>query len=725
MGVAPAARSAFAPDTRVHRDAEIEWWYVFATLDRRHTLMACVWRYQALGLPEGLMACYALTDVAGDARRRGTWIDRPMLELSREILASSLEPDLFTEGVLELTADGASFSPYRLAERSRLVSSAESVTASVGPCRARHDLARDELRLEIADRDLAIDLRLDLDATCFPMNGTGEFEIAGKWMRGYTYPQAPAAGRIALAGATRETRGRAWLDHQWGDWAFDRPNAAFSHPEWHYFAVPFDDGASLVVSLEKRGDERHLVYGCWCAADGTLTRLTHVRVESRDHFQSLRTRNLYEYGWRIELPEIDASLELEPYHPDHEVLTFTRERGFLELGVRVTGRLFGRACQADGFVESFGEPIDLHRAFWETRPHATTRQIEKFLPRRATPEWLRRLTGSSEPLAVDAALIDRALVGPIWSMVDRGGKAWRSAWFALCCHALEWDGSDERLRELMPVVELIHTGSLIVDDVEDESPVRRGVPALHELIGQDLAINVGNFLYFLPMMLIQDLEWLTDAQRLEAYQRIAVAQRQGHVGQALDLMWSKGRTPVRATLDDWEGTRDALLEAYRLKCGCQLEAAARIAGSLAAADASWIDALSHWSRAFGIVYQIVDDLKDVAEDSRDLGKPTFEDLRNGRLNLVLLHALAGADPARREPLIAALERRAAPAPVEFMRELIAETRAVERCLDLAERVMAEAEASWRALPPTDAKIALRTIPRFLIDDRRRRTRDGR
>lgn len=717
-----SCRLDFPNDHGLHRSSEIEWWYVFGFLGARWTIMACVWRYQALGLPEGLMACYALTEIAGTRRSRGTWIDRPMLALSREILGAGVQNDPFTEGVLELTRNGESFAPYGLADRSGLSSNGPGeVTATVGPVEIRRDPTERVLRLRVAHGGVEAEVGMDLDSVSFPMNATGRFEIAGKRMSGYTHPQAAASASIVVDGERQALTGRAWLDHQWGDWAFDRPNAALSHPEWHYFAVPFDDGKSLVLSFEKQASEPRLVYGCWCGADGVVTSLTRAGFRSSDRVQSLRTRNVYDYGWGIEIPELDAVLALEPFHADHEVLTFTRERGFLELGVRVSGTIFGRACESLGFVETFGESIDLHRVFWESRSPATTRQIEKFLPRRSTPEWLRRLTGSARPLAVDPEVIDRVLVDPIWSMVDRGGKAWRSAWFVLCCHALGFEESDERLRELMPVIELIHTGSLIIDDVQDESPMRRGAPALHEQIGQDLAINVGSFLYFLPMMIIQDVAWLTDEQRLEAYHRIAIAQRQGHVGQGLDLAWSKGRYDVRDKVARFERARDELLEQYRLKCGCQLEAAARIAGSLARAPENQVEALADYSRVFGIVYQIVDDLKDAAVTSNDLGKPSGEDLRNGRLNLVLLHALAAA-PARQGAAVAdALTARRSDR-TELARELIVATRAVESCLDLAERLMHEAESSWNVLPPTDAKIALRSIPRCLIEERRQRAR---
>jgi geranylgeranyl diphosphate synthase type I len=305
-------------------------------------------------------------------------------------------------------------------------------------------------------------------------------------------------------------------------------------------------------------------------------------------------------------------------------------------------------------------------------------------------------------------------------MVDRGGKGWRSSWLVLCCHALGYRGSDQRLRELMPVVELIHTGSLIIDDIQDESATRRGLPALHAQIGADLAINAGNFLYFLPMLLIQELSWLTDEQRLETYHRIAVGMRQGHLGQALDLMWSKGRYDVAAKVEQFEQTRDELLEQYRLKCGCQLEAAAHIAGSLSEAPQRYVEALSSYSQSFGVVYQLVDDVNDAGGESQDFGKSTGEDLRNGRLNIVLLHALAAASPQRRQPLLDALANGTGAEHAAGVQNLIAETGALESSLELASDISSAARSCLERIPPSDARIVLECVPKSLLKQARER-----
>ena len=224
-------------------------------------------------------------------------------------------------------------------------------------------------------------------------------------------------------------------------------------------------------------------------------------------------------------------------------------------------------------------------------------------------------------------------------MMDRGGKGWRSTWQTTCYYAFGRDDLSEQVRELLPVTELLHTGSLVIDDFQDGSLLRRGRPALHREVGADLAINVGCFCYFLPLLIFEELKGLDDSQRARIYAIVANAMRQGHLGQAMDLMWSKGRFDVASKLGDFDTTRAQLIEQYRLKSGSQLEAIARIAGVLAEAPPEWIEAVAKYSRTFGVVFQIIDDVIGVCDGKHKLGKDEGEDVRNGKLNMVLLYAL--------------------------------------------------------------------------------------
>lgn len=86
---------------------------------------------------------------------------------------------------------------------------------------------------------------------------------------------------------------------------------------------------------------------------------------------------------------------------------------------------------------------------------------------------------------------------PIWNLLNRGGKRWRPI---LCVMLAECYGkSIEDIGEIAALCEIVHNGTLIVDDIEDSSEVRRGDKCVHLIYGIDISINAGNLMYFAPL----------------------------------------------------------------------------------------------------------------------------------------------------------------------------------------------------------------------------------
>ena len=704
-----------------HLESEIEWWYFHGLLDDRSLLLVCLWRYRReAGQPDAFMTSYSLTAIDNTRRVHATFIDESCLHLLRSICGGIVRSrkDPFLEAFLEETAGGQSFEPYQLTVVSGIEATAAQVSVQVGPCLFRSDAAGQAIHLEIDDAGLSLVLDADGTAPGFAMGAGGSFTLSGKRMSGWTKPRLDARGTVTIAGATEPVAGVVWFDHQWGDWSVSHRKLGLHHPEWIYFAALLDDGRSLVMYQRKphRGalHERQFAY-VTVHETGRPARMLHeASIAVHDYCESMRTGNLYEYGWTVELPELDARLEFEPFHPNHEIRVFNRLRGILEVGCRVTGRVGGRACGGWGFVEAFGETLDVNEFFWGQKKTNLAAQLEKTLPRSSTAALLQRICQLDEPLVVDHAALDRALFAPLWSMMDRGGKGWRSAWLTTCYYAFGRDDLTEQVRALLPVTELLHTGSLVIDDFQDGSTLRRGRPTLHREVGADLAINAGCFCYFLPLLVFEELEGLSDAQRARIYAIVANAMRQGHLGQAMDLMWSKGRFDVLSKLEDVETTRMQLIEQYRLKSGAQLEAIARISGILAGAPAPWVEAAARYSRAFGVVFQIVDDVIGIRDGRRKLGKAEGEDVRNGKLNMVLLYALSALKDGQRESWLKRVQEPRRGEGLRAARELIEQTNSIERCLDDAESLLEPVSDALRVLPATDARILMRSVPRWLL-----------
>ncbi len=130
--------------------------------------------------------------------------------------------------------------------------------------------------------------------------------------------------------------------------------------------------------------------------------------------------------------------------------------------------------------------------------------LEKYVPREFKKKNLENLLGK-EKYSFDIVSSNKTISEPIWDFLDRGGKRWRPALFLLLTEAL--GGDMNKVMDFVVLIELIHNGTIIIDDIEDDSSIRRGKPCLHRIYGEDISINVGNALYFIPLKVIVDSDF--------------------------------------------------------------------------------------------------------------------------------------------------------------------------------------------------------------------------
>jgi geranylgeranyl pyrophosphate synthase len=219
---------------------------------------------------------------------------------------------------------------------------------------------------------------------------------------------------------------------------------------------------------------------------------------------------------------------------------------------------------------------------------------------------------------VPRELWDRALLSPLTDFLERPSKQFRAR-LVETAHRLA--GARSPLPNALPqIVEMVHAGSLIVDDIEDDSEERRGAPALHTIHGMPLALNAGNWLYFWALTELARLPWPPRTQ-LEAHRRTSAALLRCHQGQALDLAVVIHEVPPAQI-------RRVVAAVTQLKTGCLMELAATLGALAADADQQTLDALGEFGRELGTGLQMLDDLGSlVSPQRRDKGD---EDLRAAR-----------------------------------------------------------------------------------------------
>lgn len=221
-------------------------------------------------------------------------------------------------------------------------------------------------------------------------------------------------------------------------------------------------------------------------------------------------------------------------------------------------------------------------------------------------------------VALPHRALDATLFEPVLDFLDRPGKGLRARLVEL-----GWvlGGGGEAVPAALPsLVELVHAGSLIVDDIEDGSVERRGEPALHRRLGVPLALNAGNWLYFVPLQLLAELG-LPPPTELALHRAMTAAMARCHAGQAVDLgvrIDALAQTEVPATVRF----------VTTCKTGALTELATSLGALAAGADEIRRRALARFGRRFGVALQMLDDLGHGGARRGDARR--WEDVRLGR-----------------------------------------------------------------------------------------------
>ena len=220
---------------------------------------------------------------------------------------------------------------------------------------------------------------------------------------------------------------------------------------------------------------------------------------------------------------------------------------------------------------------------------------------------LAELLGIDHSAAVESAL-RQALLDPVASLTANPGKRIRAQLVAMT-YRLFYDDravsltAAKQCRDCAEVVELMHAGSLIVDDIEDGSEMRRGRPALHVQYGVPLALNAGNWLYFWPFELLKDAGLAAEnmACLYERYNRTLL---RAHFGQGLDLGAKVPQLPQTSVAE-------VCLAGMTLKTGALMGFAAALGGTVAGKPDRVIESLDAFGVDLGIALQMYDDLGNV------------------------------------------------------------------------------------------------------------------
>jgi geranylgeranyl diphosphate synthase type I len=338
------------------------------------------------------------------------------------------------------------------------------------------------------------------------------------------------------------------------------------------------------------------------------------------------------------------------------------------------------------------------------------KKIEEYLPRKVSKEWAKEVFGKGN---YSLKAIQKAILDPIWDFLDRGGKRWGPALFLLILEAFGKDS--KKFFDFAIIPELAHNGSLIVDDVEDQGELRRGKPCLHRIFGVDVALNAGNFLYFLPIYIFErNKRKLEKEIYLKALETYLEEMEKLHIGQGTDIFWHKG---MENKISEKE-----YFQMCAFKTGCMSRLAAKLAAIFVKKEKDIVEKIGEFAQNIGIAFQIQDDILDVeltGKEREKFGKSFGNDIREGKRSLMVIYTLKKANKRDRERLIEILDKK------EKKKKEILEAisifqkyNSIEYAKKKAEEIVKE---SWKRVDEIfiegKAKRMLKELVQFLIERR--------
>jgi octaprenyl-diphosphate synthase len=307
-------------------------------------------------------------------------------------------------------------------------------------------------------------------------------------------------------------------------------------------------------------------------------------------------------------------------------------------------------------------------------------------------------------LAVDRAEVDRVLRASLDSdvalirqvaayIIGSGGKRLRPALVVLAARACGYRGQAHYT--LAAVVEMIHTATLLHDDVVDESRLRRGVATANATFGNAASVLVGDFLYSRAFQL------MVGAGSMRVLEILSNATNVIAEGEVLQLMNSGDPALDEATY----------LGVIRRKTAKLFEAAAELGAVLGNASAERAESFARYGMHLGTAFQLVDDVLDYSGELSAIGKNLGDDLAEGKMTLPLIRAIATGGAADAEVIRDAITRGGL-AEFEPVLDVLRRTGALDYARACADREAEAAAACVAGLPDSPERRNLLELAAF-------------
>jgi octaprenyl-diphosphate synthase len=249
------------------------------------------------------------------------------------------------------------------------------------------------------------------------------------------------------------------------------------------------------------------------------------------------------------------------------------------------------------------------------------------------------------------------------------------------------------------VVELLHTATLVHDDVVDDSELRRGFPTIHKVWKNKIAILMGDYL------LAKSLIAATEAESLEIMNAVATVAKRLIKGEMLEIQKSRKLDVTEA--DYFKIIAD--------KTGSLISACCELGALTVNANEEQRQALKRYGENLGLAFQIKDDLLDYESNKGILGKPVIADVKEKKLTLPLIYSFNGTTDGEKRKVLKIIKNGAVRRDVRYILDFVNENRGMQKAQEKAFSLRDQAKEMLKKLTPSDARSSLEALADFVVD----------
>jgi heptaprenyl diphosphate synthase len=311
-----------------------------------------------------------------------------------------------------------------------------------------------------------------------------------------------------------------------------------------------------------------------------------------------------------------------------------------------------------------------------------------------------------EPIAADLQEFETRLyesiandLGPMASamehIVKAGGKRLRPALVILSGRL--GNAARDEIFNLAMGIEFIHTATLVHDDLIDSSPTRRGTPTIHQVLGPNPAIIIGDY-YFAK-----------GAHLLSSIGKPSIDSAISHAVMTICM----GELLQMTSRRDYDQTLESYYRKIERKTATLLGTCCYGGGEVAGLRPDAVEALRRYGYNLGMAFQIADDVLDYVATSAEIGKPVGADLRQGTVTLPLMLALNDGEPGRSLRVILA-KNDLNEDDYDSVVDLVRGSPAIEEAEKHAHEFAGKARAELTSFPPSETRTTLERLCDYVV-----------